>query len=136
VIVDTSALIAILYEEHGWEGMRDAIIDETSILPAPAALEFVRVADLKSPELGAIARETLEQYEAVGLIVAPFESLHARTAIAANRAYGKGMRQGGKLNLLDLMVYAVARERGEPLLCTGRDFAATDCVLHPASRPQ
>ena len=38
------------------------------------------------------------------------------------------------LNLLDLMVYAVAKERGEPPLCTGNDFATTDLVMHPASR--
>jgi ribonuclease VapC len=38
------------------------------------------------------------------------------------------------LNLLDLMVYAVAKERGMPLLCTGNDFATTDLAIHPASR--
>jgi hypothetical protein len=41
---------------------------------------------------------------------------------------------GKALGLLDLMVYAVAKERGEPLLCTGRDFATTDLVTHAASR--
>ena len=37
------------------------------------------------------------------------------------------------LSLLDLMVYAVAKERGEALLFTGRDFMTTDVVVHPAS---
>lgn len=36
--------------------------------------------------------------------------------------------------MLDLMVYVVAKERGEPLLCTGKDFAASDLRIHSASR--
>ena len=94
----------------------------------------VRSMRMLSEEAQALARETLAQYQAFGLNVAPFELAHASQAIDANLHHGKGMGQGGKLNLLDLMVYAVARARGEPVLCTGRDFAATDLVLHPASR--
>ena len=45
-----------------------------------------------------------------------------------------GNSKGGKLNLLDLMVYAVAKRTGRPILCTGRDFASTDADIHPASR--
>jgi ribonuclease VapC len=33
------------------------------------------------------------------------------------------------------MVYAFAIDYGEPLLCTGKDFATTDIELHAASRP-
>jgi ribonuclease VapC len=67
--------------------------------------------------------------------IVPFNADHARTAAEANARHGKGMGQGGKLNLLDLMVYAEAKQRGEPLLCTGKDFAASDALLHPACRP-
>ena len=63
------------------------------------------------------------------------DTRHAEIASQANARYGSGNGQGGPLNLLDLMVFAVARERGEPLLCTGKDFAATDLTLHAASRP-
>lgn len=44
------------------------------------------------------------------------------------------MKSGGVLNLLDLMVYAAAKDRDEPVLCTGRDYAFTDVGIHPASR--
>jgi ribonuclease VapC len=64
----------------------------------------------------------------------PFTNEHARIASAANLRYGKGAGAGGSLNLLDLMVYAVAKERGAPLLCNGNDFGTTDLALHPASR--
>src|SRR3546814_319382 len=70
------------------------------------------------------------------VVVAPlaFTADHAQIAIEAEPRYGSGNGNGGPLNLLDLMVYAVAKERGEPLLCTGKDFAATDVILHEASR--
>ena len=45
-----------------------------------------------------------------------------------------GNSKGVKLDLLDLMVYAVAGRTGPQILCTGRDFASTDADIHPASR--
>jgi ribonuclease VapC len=132
MIVDTSALIAVLIGEEGAGRMLDAIESEPALLPAPARVEFLRVASGARLQLGAIASELLAEWEAGGLTTIPFDAEHARIATEANGRYGKGM--GGALNLLDLMVYAVAKERGEPLLCTGKDFAATDLALHAASR--
>ena len=134
MIVDTSALIAVLYEEDHAAELRRALLSEAAAIPAPAVLEFVRVADRQSPELGAIARDLLTELTANGIAIVPFEQRHARIAAEANARHGKGMGQGGKLNLLDLMVYAVALEREQPLLCTGKDFAASDVTIHPASR--
>lgn len=135
MIVDTSALIAILLRESGWENIRAALVDEPARLPTPARVEFVRVASGERLGLGDLARDLLEELEALGLENAAFDDVHARIAGQANATFGKGLRSGGTLNLLDLMVYAVAKERDEPLLCTGRDFAATDLQLHAASRP-
>ena len=45
-----------------------------------------------------------------------FTDEHARIASEANARYGKGTGAGGVLSLLDLMVYAVAKARGEALL--------------------
>ncbi len=58
----------------------------------------------------------------------------AHLAEAANEAHGTGNHRGGTLNLLDLMVYGMAKRTGRPILCTGRDFAATGIAIHPASR--
>lgn len=68
------------------------------------------------------------------LRVHAFDADDAAVAAEANMAHGTGNGRGGSLNLLDLMVYAVARRLGLPILCTGRDFAATGIDLHPASR--
>lgn len=134
MIVDTSAPIAVLYEEDHAAELRRALLSEAGAIPAPTALEFVRVADRQSLELGTIARDMLTDLTANGTEIVPFEQHHVRIAAAANARHGKGMGQGGKLNLLDLMVYAVAVERAQPLLCTGKDFAASDVAIHPASR--
>ena len=135
MIVDTSALIAVLTGEDGAARLLDAIESEPALLPAPARVEFLRVASGARLQLGAIAADLLAEWEVGGLTTIPFDAEHARIAAQANGRYGKGMGKGGALNLLDLMVYAVAKERGEPLLCTGKDFAATDLELHAANRP-
>ena len=134
MIVDTSALIAILIGEPGADALLDALESEPAVLPAPARVEFLRVASGSRLQLAVQAQQLLAEWEDGGLTTIPFDARHAQIASEANARYGSGSGQGGPLNLLDLMVYAVARERGEPLLCTGQDFAATDLELHVASR--
>lgn len=133
MIVDTSALIAILFGEQHHEALLAAIVAETASVPAPVLTEFSLVAAGRGEE--ANARDMVADLIEDGLIVADFTEVHAGMTWDARNHYGKGNGNGGKLNLLDLMVYAVAKEHGEPLLCTGKDFATTDLVLHPASRP-
>lgn len=134
MIVDTSALMAIVLAEEGAEAIRDALLEGDWVLPAPALTEFWRVAARRGADTLASAEELIETLVGIGLDVAPYTIRHARIAHAANARYGMGMGQGGALNLLDLMVYAVAKERGQPMLCTGADFARTDIEIHKASR--
>ena len=132
MIVDTSALAAIAFDEPGADRLLEAILSERSFLPAPAHTEFRRVAFLRGPGFDGIARDLLETLQRAGLDVVPYDAIHAGIAAEAQGRYGKG--NGGSLNLLDLMVYAVARERGMPLLFAGRDFTSTDVAVYPASR--
>lgn len=133
MIIDTSALMALLMIETGWEEIVTAITDEDSFVPAPALTEFGLVAAGRGRE--AESRELLARLIEDGLAVIDFTEAHAALTWAAREDYGKGNGQGSALNLLDLMVYAVARERDEPLLCTGKNFPTTDLVLHPACWP-
>ena len=64
--------------------------------------------------------------------VVPFDDVQARLAIAAFGRFGKGMGHRAQLNFGDCAVYALAVSRGEPVLATGNDFAATDL---PRNRP-
>ena len=61
-------------------------------------------------------------------MVAPATPSQARAARLAWRRFGRG-RHAARLNLGDCFAYALARETGEPLLCKGNDFAATDLAL-------
>jgi ribonuclease VapC len=135
VIVDTSALIAILIDEPGRKALAAAIYREGGVLPSPARVEFIRVASSARFGLHDAATALLGQLERQGLQVVPLTPEQARIACEANAVHGSGQGQGGMLNLIDLMVYAVAVDRGQPILCTGRDFAATGVAIHPASRP-
>lgn len=133
MIVDTSALVAILFAEGHCDSLLEAIVTEFACVPAPALAEFGLVAAGRGED--ANARDMIASLIEDGLIVADFTEAHAALSWEARDRYGKGNGKGGILNLLDLMVYAVAKERGEPLLCTGKDFAVTDLALHSASRP-
>lgn len=134
MIVDTSALIAVLLGEEGGDRILDALDEEAAFLPAPALAEFWAVASGSRVDLAQQARQLIDEWKDGGLSVLPFTEDHAQRVLEAIAHHGKGNGRGGLLNLLDLMVYAVAKERGEPLLCTGKDFAATDVELHVASR--
>lgn len=127
-------MIAILNEEEGHEALFNALMNEPAFLPAPARLEFSTVARNARFKFAAKIELFLNALTEAGMETLPWDAGHARIAAEAQRHYGKGNGRGGVLNLLDLMVYAVARERGEPLLFTGRDFTTTDVMVHPASR--
>jgi ribonuclease VapC len=90
-------------------------------------------------EAGMVLRARLGE-SAVGLLyqlvdelvseVVPFDEIQARLAIAAFGRFGKGMGHRAQLNCGDCAVYALAVSRGEPVLATGNDFAATDVARY------
>ena len=133
MIIDTSALMAMLLVESQWEKIHEALTDEEAHIPAPALTEFgiVAAGHRREQDARALIADLIDD----GLGVVAFTEAHAALTWHARAQYGKGNGTGGQLNLLDLMVYSVAQARGEPLLCTGKDFATTDIVIHPASRP-
>jgi ribonuclease VapC len=127
VIVDTSALVAMLLREEGWEALRSAVADEeVAGIGAPSLLEAALVI---SGRAGRDRSEDVERFiRDLGIVVIAFEEDHARAAAEAFARFGKG-RHRAALNFGDCMSYAVAKLAGQPLLCTGRDFAKTDLML-------
>lgn len=134
MIVDTSALVAVFKQEEGYALIARALSYENSFLIAPVLVEFHRVTsgfnNVPRPE----AIETIENFRRGRMAVIPFELEDAEIAVAANSVFGSGGGHGGKLHMLDLMVYAAAKVRDLPILCTGYDFHSTDAVIHPSSR--
>ena len=120
--------------ESGWETLLAALSNSKLTVPATVLTEVRHATSKRGPVVIAATNGLVERVLADGAEVAPFERRHADLTAIAQKKFGKGNGTGGLLNFGDLMVYAIAKDRGEPLLCTGRDFASTDLEIHPASR--
>ena len=125
MVIDTSALIAISLGEPSRERLLDALETATArVLSSVSLLEAGMVLRARSGER-AVGLLYLLVGELVSEVV-PFDEIQARLAIAAFSRFGKGMGHRAQLNFGDCAVYALAVSRGEPVLATGNDFAATD----------
>jgi ribonuclease VapC len=124
VILDSSAIVAILFDEQEAPVLAAAIGEaETLAVSAATLMETTMVAEGRTR---LSMREKLDDLLAtVKPEVVAFTAEHAEIARAAWRRFGKG-RHPAKLNLGDCFAYALAEARGEPLLFKGEDFARTD----------
>jgi ribonuclease VapC len=127
MIVDASALVAILLEEPEGHRLDEAIVDADSCSISAASLLEASMVLLSRKGEGAVADLDL-QIHRFGMQVAPFTASQARIAREAFRRYGKG-RHPAALNFGDCMSYALARETGEELLFQGTDFSQTDVAV-------
>lgn len=120
--------------EPHWETLLAALANSECVVPASVLTELQLATPKRGSEVVAATQALIEQLLEAGAEIASFDQRHAAFTGLARERYGKGNGQGGKLNFGDLLVYAIAKDRGEPLLCTGNDFATTDLLIHPASR--
>lgn len=134
MIVDTSALVALALEEPDSEAIFRVLGLGNYVIPAPVLVELTRVVTGRRAQNHEQIRAFIARLDRQNAKIEPFTEADAHLVLAANEVFGTGNGRGGTLNMLDLMVYAVARRMGLPILCTGKDFSATDAVLHPASR--
>jgi len=126
VIVDSSALLAILFREEGFEPVLERLLDDPA--PAAGAPTLAETGIVLAARAGDASRGMLERFlDETGVQEIPFGELHWREAVSAWRRYGKGRHPAG-LNFGDCMTYAVASLAGEPLLFVGEDFRKTDVV--------
>jgi ribonuclease VapC len=125
VIIDTSALVAILRAEDDAAAMAHAI-EEATVRRISAAnyLETAVVIDGSRDPVA--SRRFDELVEAASLIVEPVTHTQARIARDAYRDFGKGSGHKAGLNFGDCFAYALAKSAGEPLLFKGDDFIQTD----------
>jgi ribonuclease VapC len=125
MVIDTSALIAIALGEPTRKRLLDAL--ETATDRVLSAVSLFETGIVLRARLGESATGLLNQLvEELVSEVIPFDEAQARLAIAAFGRFGKGMGHRAQLNFGDCAVYALAVSRGEPVLATGNDFAATD----------
>ncbi|KAA5830148.1 type II toxin-antitoxin system VapC family toxin [Saccharopolyspora hirsuta] len=127
MIIDSSAIVAILLKEEGYERLikRLAEVDDVAV-GAPTAVETGIVLTAR---LGVVGRTLLARFfEEVGVEVVDCAQEHWKVAVEAYERFGKGRHPAG-LNFGDCLTYAVAWVSGRPLLCVGDDFPKTDLVL-------
>ena len=129
MIVDTSALLAILQAEPESRLLAEAI--EAVSRPTISVVSFVEASIVLDARHGAEGRDRLDRViRESQMEIAPVDLEQAQIAREAFRDFGKG-RHPARLNFGDCFAYALARQRGEPLLFKGDDFAHTD--IRPAN---
>jgi ribonuclease VapC len=122
VIVDTSAVVAILKEEDDAAVFAQAIATaDARRLSAASYLECGIVLDSQRDPI--ISRGLDELIEEAELTVEPVTERQARLARQAYADFGKGHPAG--LNFGDCLSYALALDLREPLLWKGNDFGHT-----------
>ena len=125
MIVDTSALIAILRSERSAASCREAI--EAAIVPRLSAATFLEACIVVDGNRDPVLSRRLDDLlRASEMFIEPVTEEQARIARQAYRDFGKGSGHPAQLNFGDCFAYALARETGEPLLFVGEDFIHTD----------
>jgi ribonuclease VapC len=125
IVVDTSALVAILDEEEDASRYAEAISEADAPLLSAAAMVETGIVMLKRHgpkgmrKVGALIQEAGFQVESVSV-------QHAQMALEGYANYGKGQKKGAGLNYGDCFSYALAKATGLRLLFKGDDFSRTD----------
>ena len=124
MVVDTSAIIAILLDEP--ERGEFAEVLETSLVRYVSTVSLVETSIVIETRFGAAGiRELDVLLKDAGLEAVAFDQEQAFLAREAYRLFGKG-RHPAALNFGDCCTYALASTLGEPILFKGDDFSQTD----------
>ncbi len=124
MVLDTSALLAVLFDEPGAEGLEAAIeSDPVRIISAATLLETSVVVEARFGEAGGRELDLLIHKAAIETV--PVTADQVEIARHGFRMFGKGRHAAG-LNFGDCFSYSLARSLGERLLFQGDDFARTD----------
>ncbi|EWY39524.1 ribonuclease [Skermanella stibiiresistens SB22] len=124
MVIDTSAVIAILLKEPEAALLADTIAGGSPrLMSAASLLEASMVIETRKGEAG--GRELDLFIYRAGIEIVPVDQEQAEMARAAWRRYGKGRHPAG-LNYGDCFSYALAKVRGASLVFKGDDFSRTD----------
>jgi ribonuclease VapC len=125
VILDSSALIAILRAEPEASACADAI--ESAGVRRLSAASYVEAGAVVDRAGDPVASRRVDELLAVaGIEIEAVTPSQARIAREAYRDFGKGSGHPARLNFGDCFSYALAKATGEPLLYKGDDFGHTD----------
>jgi ribonuclease VapC len=124
MIVDTSAVLAILFNESDAERYARAISEADSRrMSAANFVEAAVVVEAQTRDSG--SRQFDAFFRRAGIVIEPVTEEQAHAARQSYTDFGKGRHVAG-LNFGDCFAYALAKVTGEPLLFKGGDFTKTD----------
>jgi ribonuclease VapC len=124
LILDASALLAIIFREPGYEKVLECLQNADAVAAGAPSLSETGI--VLQARLGSGADGMLERMlDEFGIQEIPFNEVHWREAVNAFRRFGRG-HHPASLNFGDCLTYAVAYLGGEPLLFIGNDFGKTD----------
>ena len=127
MIIDTSALVAILRDEP--EARHFAEVIEAAKERRISAATYVEVGAVIDGGRDPVASRLVDRLlDAAQIVIEPVTEAQARIAREAYRDFGKGSGHAAGLDFGDCFAYALAQATGEPLLFKGDDFAHTDVV--------
>ena len=129
MIVDASAIIAIMFEEPEAPDCMAAL--QTGASRLISAVNYVEAGTVMAGRI-----RNGDRHEAIAdldafladfrIAIASADGNLARAAMRARLDYGKGFGTRGGLNFGDCFAYALAKRHSAPLLYVGDDFALTD----------
>ena len=123
VVLDSSALIAILYGEPATDRLLEAIDSAGELLISAGTLAEAHIVAARR----GIGRQMVDLLDALAPEVVPVTAETAYRLALAYDSWGKGVHASG-LNFGDCFAYVLAKDRGLPLLYVGTDFARTDVI--------
>ena len=135
MIIDTSVLIHIAFEEAGWRESVRFLSKQPRL--ALSAVSLVEAHAVIKGRRGEDSQEVIgELLETLHIKVISFDAVQADAARLAYSQFGKGQGHPAQLNFGDVVVYALASTRNEVLAFVGDDFGRTDLISVELSRSE
>jgi ribonuclease VapC len=125
IVVDTSAVIAILTREPEEQRFKECMVDDDDPLVSAATVLEASIV-LRTIKNRRVDDHELDQFVAEALRVVDVDQNQVQIARVAHLRFGKGMGHPAQLNFGDCFSYALAKSLDVPLLYKGGDFAKTD----------
>ena len=130
IVVDSSAIVAIVQREPNAQTLEDRIMVESGCLISVA--NYVEAGQVLAQRQLIRAQLALEDFHqllgTLDIELAPIDEQQARVALEARIRYDRGFGHRAHLNDSDCFAYALAKVRNLPLLFVGDDFTHTDIV--------
>ncbi len=125
IVIDSSALLAMLFLEEDAQEIANRIADSDQALVSAASYAEAGIVLDNREYLSKKPNDLDELIEAFGGEIIALDKEQAKKARKAYQKYGKG-KHPAKLNMGDCFSYALAKQTNVPLLYKGNDFSETD----------